>query len=376
MARRSLTSYVLLSLAGLLVAILLAGWWKSGGISTLLQAPAGVALSTVADMPGITCQRLVMPTKLSASGLLHHDVVGELCSRGTLEGKALQVLVSGAGYGPIYWDFPYQADTYSYVRAALQAGYATFNFYRLGMGESDHPLGILLNVDNQAYVLGQLIDSLRRSHDFSAVFVVGHSFGSVTAIAHALARPESIDGIVLTGFAHNTNPGFITAMRTGVDVAAFKGPFVGKIVDPTYLISKAGTRGGTFYTAENADPVVIEVDELNRQTTAIGEVISSSKYFGPQSKGLTVPVLLVLGDDDFVVCGGALDCRDHARTIAHEQAYFPAARSFEMVMLAHTNHDASLHRGAPAASALILDWMARRVSDLPASRRQSAAPRP
>lgn len=362
----------MLSLAGLLAAILLVGWWKSGGIPAPLLAPPGVSLSTAADIPGVRCERVVLPVKLSAGGLFSYDVVGDLCAPGSPGGKILQVVVSGAGYGPIYWDFPYQADTYSYARAALRAGYATFNFYRPGVGESDHPLGLLLNVDNQAHVLGQIINHLKSTYPFRAVVTVGHSFGSVTAIAHALAEPGSVDGIVLTGFAHNTNPGFVTAMRSGVDLAALKGPFVGSIVDPTYFISKADSRGGIFYTSGNADPVVVEVDELNRQPTAVGEVISSGKYFGPQSKALTVPVLLILGEDDFVVCGGALDCHDHAGTIAHEQAYFPAAGSFEMVVLDHTNHDASLHRNAPETFALILDWVARRITGNPAG----AAPQP
>ena len=371
-ARASRVTYVLVTLAGLSVAVLLAGWWKSGGTPTTLRAPPGVVLSTAADLPGVRCERRVIPVKLSANGLLRYDVVGELCAMGTpqgaLAGKTLQVLLSGSGYGTIYWDFPYQADTYSYARAALRAGYVTFNFYRLGMGESDRPLGFFLNVDNQAYVLAQIVGALRREQEFKAIVTVGHSFGSVIAIAHALANPGDVDGIVLTGFAHNTNPGFVMAMRTGVDLAAFKGPFVGRVIDPTYFISKPDSRGGLFYTGANADPVVVEIDELNRQTTAVGEVISSGKYFGPQSKALTTNVLQVLGEDDFVVCGGDLDCRDHAQTIAHERAYFPAAASYEMVMLDHTNHDANLHRNAPDTTLLILDWISRRVDGAPGAR--------
>ena len=37
---------------------------------------------------------------------------------GELDGQVLQVLVSGSGYGSVYWDFPYQPDTYSYTRPA------------------------------------------------------------------------------------------------------------------------------------------------------------------------------------------------------------------------------------------------------------------
>ena len=361
MARRSKTFYVLWSLTGLITLVLLIGFLKSGGLTTPLQAVPGTRLATAAEMPGVRCQRQVIPVRLAEGSWLRFDAVGELCSLGELDGKVLQVLVAGAGYGSIYWDFPYQPETYSYTRAALRAGYATFNFSRLGMGESDHPPGLLLNVDNQAHVLGQIITALRATHDYPAVLTVGHSFGSVIAIAHGLTHPDQVAGIVLTGFAHNTNPGFVMAMRTGVDLAAFKGPFAGRLVDPTYLISKPDTRGDTFYTRARADPLVIETDELNRQTTAAAEAISASKYFGPQSRGLQVPVFLLLGEDDFVVCGGELNCREHAGAIVHEEAFFPPAACLEMIVLDDTGHNSALHLDAPRNFALMLDWAARRV---------------
>lgn len=361
MARRAKTFYVLWSLTGLCALALLLGFLSSGGLTTPLQAPPGTRLARTAEMAGVRCQRQVIPVRLSPGGWLKFDVVGELCSTGELDGQVLQVLVSGAGYGSVYWDFPYQPDTYSYTRAALRAGYATFNFDRLGMGESDHPPGLLLGVDKQAHVLGQIITALRTTHAYSAVVTVGHSFGSVIAIAHGLGHPDQVDGIVLTGFAHNTNPGFIMAMRTGVDIAAFKGPFAGRIFDPTYLISKPATRGETFYARANTDPRVIETDEFNRQTTAIAEAISASKYFGPQSRNLQVPVFLLLGEDDFVVCGGQLDCREHAAAIAHEQTFFSPAACLEMVVLDDTGHDSALHLNANQNFRLILAWVARRV---------------
>jgi pimeloyl-ACP methyl ester carboxylesterase len=333
----------------------------SGGLVTPLQAPPGTRLSTVADMEGVRCQRLVIPVRLTPGAWREYDVVGELCSAGGLDGQVLQVLVSGSGYGAIYWDFPYEPDVYSYSRAALRAGYATFDFDRLGMGASDRPPGLLLSVDNQAHVLGQLVAALRSAHRFRAVMTVGHSFGSVIAIAHALGHPGQVEGLVLTGFAHNTNPGFIDAMRNGVDLAAFKGPFAGRILDPTYLVSKADTRGDAFYRRDHADPLVIATDELNRQTTAMAEAISASKYFGPQSLGLRVPVFLLLGDADFVVCGGRLDCRDHGRAIAHERAFFAPAACLEMLVLEDTGHNSALHLNAPQVFASILDWAARRV---------------
>lgn len=361
MARRSKMFLFLASVVGLFAVLLLIMVLTSGGRDTPRLAPPGATLAGASEMPGVSCEKQVIPVQLSPGDWLSFDVVGELCSRGALDGKVLQVLVSGAGYGSIYWDFPYQPDTYSYARAALRAGFATFNFYRPGMGESDRPPAAWLGVDNQAHVVSQIIAALAARHDFDSVLTVGHSFGSVTAIAHALSHPDQVAGIVLTGFAHNSNPDFVMAMRTGVDVAAFKGPFAGKLFDPTYVISKPDSRGNTFYTRSNADALVIATDELNRQTTALGEVISAGKYFGPQSRDLKVPVFLLLGENDFVVCGGKLDCSDHAGAIAYEQGYFPPATCLEMVVLDDTGHNSALQLNAPQNFALILDWVVRRV---------------
>jgi pimeloyl-ACP methyl ester carboxylesterase len=361
MARRSWWGRLWRGLLLLVLAVLVIGVLTTGGKPSPLQAPPGVELAQADALPGVQCTELTIPVTLVEDGFLEFDVVGDLCAPGEVDGRVLQVLVSGSGYGSVYWDFPYEPDTYSYVRAALRAGYAVFNFDRLGYGRSDHPFGLLLNVDRHADALAQVITSLQSGHDFPAVVNVGHSFGSVTSISHALRYPEQVDGIVLTGFAHNTNPEFVNAMRTGVDVAAFKGPFVGRWVDPTYLISKADTRGDTFYNLDNADPLVVATDELNRQTSAVGEAISSSKYFGPQSRELTQPVLMLLGENDFVVCGGELDCTDHAAAIAHEAEYFPPEACFEMVVRDNTDHNANLHRDAPENFATILDWIKRRV---------------
>ena len=361
MAKRAVGRRLLLALALLLVVVTGVGVLKSGGMPSALQVPDGASVQTAAILPGVSCIEVVIPVQLSADAWFSFDVVGDLCRPQAPAGKVLQVLVSGSGYGSAYWDFPYEANTYSYVRAALRSGYSTFSFDRLGIGRSDHPLGALLTVDRQAAVLEQVIAFLKQEHSPTAVVTVGHSFGSVTSIAHALAHPDSVAGIVLTGFAHNTNPGFTMAMRDGVDLAAFSGPFVGRLVDPTYVISKPDSRADTFYTLGNTDPAVVQTDELNRQPTSVGEVVSMSTYFGPQSRDLAVPVLLLVGENDFVVCGGALDCTDHGAVLAHEAEFFGPAACLETIVVDDTDHNANLHRNAPDNFAIMLDWVSRRV---------------
>jgi len=366
--KRSKKFYFFTGLGVLLISWVLLVWLDQGPVAVLHENDSGLALAEAKAMQGVKCRNETIAVALAPGKAAKYSLVGELCAIDGFTNKTLQVLVSGAGYGAVYWDFPYEPDTYSYMRAALRAGYAVFNFDRLGMGRSDHPPGLALDVDTQAYVLSQTIAALTAAEDYTAVVTLGHSFGSVIALSHALSNPEQVNGMVLTGYAHNVNPEFGPSMGKGIEVAAFGGPFVGDIFDPTYVISKPDSRGDVFYTRSNTDPGVIRTDDVTRQTTAAGELITMSQYFADQSKGLHIPVYMVLGEDDFVVCGGALDCTDHAAVLANETPYFPPASCFELTMLDDVNHNANLHKNAPSTFALMLDWVARRVgngSELP-----------
>lgn len=364
MRKPSKTIYAFTGVLVVILGLALLVMFKTGPISRPLQTKQNIELATAAVMPGANCEEVIIPVKLSAGAWFTYDVLGTLCWTGEPDGRTLAVTVSGAGYGSIYWDFPYQPDSYSFTRAALRQQLATFNFDRLGMGRSDRPFGLMLGVDNQAYVLAQIIEKLTATHDFNAVVTLGHSFGSTISLAHALAYPENVDGLILTGFVHNSNPGFGLAMRDGIDLAVFKGPFVGSIVDPTYIISKPDSRAEIFYSGKNTDPVVIEIDELNRQTTTIGEVISMAKYFKEQSKTLAIPAFTLIGEDDFVVCGGAVECTDHDEIIVWESQFFPPSACHEIIVLDDTNHNANLHLNASNNFQLMLDWIDRRVGIL------------
>ena len=363
MARRSKKFYGFTGLLGVIVAYGLVVTFNTGPITGPVRSVNGLELARAGSMSGVTCEDRTITVRLSPDAWFEHDVAGTLCHSGEIDGRTLAVTVSGAGYDSLYWDFPYEPETYSFTRAALKRGFVVFNFDRLGMGRSDRPFGLQLGVDNQAHVLAQIIDTLRTAHRFAGIVTLGHSFGSTISLAHALVRPDNVDGIVLTGFVHNSNPGFSLAMRDGVDLAALEGPFAGALFDPTYLLSKADSRGDIFYTLDNTDPDVVRIDEVNRQTTSIGEVISMSKYFSDQSKVLTVPAFTLLGEDDFVVCGGAIECTDHAVISAFEAGFFPPDICHEIVVLDDTNHNANLHLNAAESFRLMLDWIERRVGN-------------
>ncbi len=71
--------------------------------------------------------------------------------------------------------------------------------------------------------------------------------------------------------------------------------------------------------------------------------------------------MVMVGENDFVVCGNELDCTDHAAVIAHELSYYPDTICPEIYVLDDTNHNANLHLNAPENFALMQDWINRRV---------------
>src|SRR5712692_3444640 len=62
------------------------------------------------------------------------EVWAQLCMPKNGQATVVQVLISGLTLGSTYWDFPYQPNRYSYVRALTAGGIATLNYDRVGIG--------------------------------------------------------------------------------------------------------------------------------------------------------------------------------------------------------------------------------------------------
>src|SRR5579863_8856968 len=131
-----------------------------------------------------SCQPFYVPVALVEGQPLQYTIYSELCNPTSGPSQAIQLLVPGGSYGHIYWDFPYEPETYSYVHAANAAGYSTLNIDRIGTGLSSHPL-LNVTMGTNAYVIHELVQALLAgqigNQVFSRVLLVGHSLGSVAA---------------------------------------------------------------------------------------------------------------------------------------------------------------------------------------------------
>ena len=79
---------------------------------------------------------------------------------------------------------------------------------------------------------------------------------------------------------------------------------------PTYFTSTPGSTSRAFYVSSNSDPNVHAIDEANKQTLTLCEILSVRTYFGPQSKSIEVPVLVLIGD---------LGCPSPVKEYEHER---------------------------------------------------------
>src|SRR5262249_18720030 len=116
------------------------------GVGTVLAIGmiAVAPSSAVADSGNLHCTGHQVPVGMTDGGPLNLSMFGQLCYSGTQAPDTVQLLVHGATYNHLYWDFPYQRAHYSYVHFATAAGYATFSVDRIGAGQSSHPQSGLL----------------------------------------------------------------------------------------------------------------------------------------------------------------------------------------------------------------------------------------
>ena len=237
-------------------------------------------------------------------------ISGELCSTRPERrpGTTIQLLIPGSTYTHDYWDFgPVNGTTYSYARAVASHGFATFAIDPLGQGNSSRLSSGLITAQADAYVDHQVVDALRNGKvggvGFGKVIAVGHSLNSLIVWDEAIIYHD-VAGVIVTGVAHSITTAFVTAVGTDLYPAIQDPKFANSGLDSGYLTTRPGTRGALFYHLPDADPAVIALDEARKDVvsgtelnTAVPVVTSTATL------AIHVPVLDILGSDDFTTCG-------------------------------------------------------------------------
>jgi pimeloyl-ACP methyl ester carboxylesterase len=306
-----------------------------------------------------SCRNVALPVVIASQT---GSVTGTLCT--PPDASTVQLLVHGYGYNRWYWELPYQLATYSYVRAANRAGYATLAIDRPGAGASIHPPSLFDTSWMQIRVLHELVQALRHGtfgNTFTKVVIVGHSLGSLLAATEAGVY-DDVDALVTTGFTHFANYPNVLA-----DVIAQSEPADGDSrwanLDPLYFTAGPGTRVA-FHNITNTDPAVLQLEDgILQDTTSLTQVATAATYsFNNADRDLNIPVLDELGDHDQLFCGlGTADCTHATTVLACERPWYGPQASVHAAVIHGSGHDIQLERTAPRADKIILAFITRYV---------------
>lgn len=317
-----------------------------------LLVPGG----TAAADPEATCVQHDVPVStLTVTGTMH----GTLCLPGGPTSTVI-VLVPGATYNSVYWDLPYQPQTYSFARAMNQAGYATFAVDRLGTGQSTRPLSAQVTVLIQAAAVHDVIQHLRAGNigdtAFSTVILGGHSLGSAISIVEA-ATYHDVDALLITGASHVVNPvNAALLLSSNIHSVSLDPGFPNH--DAGYLTTVPGRRYAAFHAPDSVDAQVIALDEETRDVVSTTEIPDGLGlgFVAPYSALVTVPVLVAMGERDGFFCGLLVsECNATALQI-RERVYYTLAPSVESYVLPTAGHSINYNPDAPLLHSAVVNW--------------------
>jgi hypothetical protein len=190
------------------------------------------------------------------------------------------------------------------------------------------------------------------------VITVGHSFGS-QAVAKQAGVYGGVDGVVLSGSLHDTTLETFTQVLPQFYPAQLD-PKFGLLIPAGYLTTIPGTRGAIFYHLADADLGVVAADEQLKQTATNGEIATVTNG-NPETKDITAPVLLAVGQTDLLFCNAMLSCADSQAVLARESGDFSAEACLEAYVLPTAGHSINLHLNAADWFAAAQAWSDRRV---------------
>lgn len=335
--------------------------------STENDSAAVVDQTSTATERAVSCfHEAAIPVALAPGQAATATVSGELCATPAelRAGTTIQLLVQGATYNHDYWDFgTVHGKEYSYARDIAAHGFPTFAFDGIGSGRSSHPPSEQVTVQSAAYVAHQIVQGLRSGSitgiQFGKVIIVGHSLGSTAVWEEAISYAD-VDGVIITGAAHSITTKFLTAHALYPAVDDPK--FATSGLDAGYLTTVPGVRSTLFYSFPDYDPAIVPIDEARKDVVSASELGTGiSLVNSTASQLIQVPVLTILGSNDFTTCGlnpqgGNFECSSGALVATQEVPFYSPKARIHGCVVHGSGHDLNLAVNRRLAAADAVAW--------------------
>lgn len=310
----------------------------------------------------------------------------QLCipSNGTKKDH-LFIATHGGLFDKRYWDPAIDPSQYSFVDAALAAGYSILTYDRLGNGLSDKPdaytvvqapiqLEILRGITQMARN-GDVFKYISSTKDvtppanapshvtFKKIIHVGHSFGSVLTTAFLATYGNLSDAAVITGYIINEHVAELRKTAFAFEYAAQSDPRLFSDRPSGYMThgSKGGLQNIFFSTRGNAatgtggfEPEVMNYAYSIRQTITTSELMVPRINVG-RAEDFAGPVQFVLAEWDFGTCRG--DCRLGIDPATVKETLYPKATDIDISLQEGFGHALTMHRGADLGYKATLEWL-------------------
>ncbi|KAK9422272.1 putative Alpha/beta-hydrolase [Seiridium unicorne] len=278
-----------------------------------------------------------------------YTVGATLCGHG---GPTL-VLTHGIIESKLYWRPNLDNTTqYSFVDAAIAAGYSILSYDRIGVGSSskiDSFSDAQFQVETA--VLNSLVDYARTVGNATQVALFGHSYGAY--LSAASASETDVDAVILTGFSGKLDYFGPFLAGSGFRVASIEDPARWGALDSGFLTtSDLYAETFAYYAEPYFEHRIAEWSyAVSSEPFGAAELLSllhTTVHF----EDIAAPVLMLQGQYDVSACGG--DCVGLLDSFV---ANFTTSKAVKIVDDLPAGHNLNLHKIAPQAFEIVFDFL-------------------
>ncbi|KAL4868777.1 hypothetical protein BDV12DRAFT_185663 [Aspergillus spectabilis] len=275
--------------------------------------------------------------------------------------KVVQILSHGLGFDKSYWKFG-DKET-DYIAAATAAGYSTLSYDRLGVGKSEQADPYFeVRLGTQVAILARITELIQSGHLSHRILVpkkivhVGHSYGSLITNGLVASQPRLFDGVVLTGFSHDSSWTTTLELCLGFEVARFNNAARFRHYQTGYLIwGREFDDQCIFFKHPSFETKYLKQSEAIKAPFAIAELLSFTSV-SLAAANFTKPVLMISGQADLPFCGGK--CNGILNGEESQSPFvFPSASPFTTYVQPDAGHGLNLHHNASAAYDVINSFL-------------------